>query len=88
MSGTEPERTCVVCRQKGPQSSFLRVRWSPDSARLTASGAGVGRSAYSCRSRPCTQAMLTGPHLARALKSDVPDGLKVALRQELECPQR
>lgn len=49
-----PERTCVACRRKGPQDSFLRVTRLDGTWQLRA-GPRAGRGAYLCPSAGCWQ---------------------------------
>jgi predicted RNA-binding protein YlxR (DUF448 family) len=78
---TIPQRTCIACKRKGDQFSFLRI-----SSRLLAvliQGASQGRSAYVCPSTGCVDAAFTKGRLSRALRQAL-DGVQIErLRRDL-----
>lgn len=84
-----PQRTCIACRRKGDQSSFLRVSrlagrrvvvWEP--------GREAGRSAYLCRRDDCIEKGLEKDRLTKALKVPVGPEHRAELRTELLCKLR
>lgn len=79
------ERTCIACRKKGPQGSFIRLGRTP--AGDVATGR-VGRGAYFCASRICAEEALRKDRLSRALRCAVTDAAKDRIREELECRLR
>jgi uncharacterized protein len=67
-----PERTCVGCHQRRPQSHLLRLVGSPTGQLLVdAFGKLPGRGAYLCARRPCAEHALQGPRLREALRHEV-----------------
>jgi uncharacterized protein len=66
---TEPERTCVGCRGKGPKVDLLRVvSVAGSGVRIDSSGSATGRGAYLHREMECAEAALRTRALARALR--------------------
>jgi predicted RNA-binding protein YlxR (DUF448 family) len=74
VSPSAPQRTCVACRKKGDQGSFLRI--SAETLNVI-DGPSRGRSAYVCASAGCVDAVFAKGRLGRALK-------KTVSQQELE----
>lgn len=68
MSGREPTRTCVVCRERACQSSMLRFAPSGAAAVPDASRRKPGRGAYVHPSEQCLFAADVVQRLRRALK--------------------
>jgi len=59
----QPERTCVVCRGRGPKRDLMRVVRKPDGqVMVDATGRAPGRGAYVHRREGCL-----GPKAAHAL---------------------
>ena len=87
---TMPERTCIGCKRKGEQSSFLRVsRESGGRVVLFENGLGrVGRSAYFCPDGECIELGMSKERLARALKCVLSEAEKAELKQVLVCKLR
>jgi len=85
-----PERTCIGCKRKGEQSSFLRVsRESGGRVILFESGRGrVGRSAYLCANEACVELGLSKERMGRALKCVLSEADKAELKQVLVCKLR
>ncbi len=74
-------RTCVACRVQHDKQAMTRfVRISPSEVVLDASGRKAGRGAYVC-SDACFEAALKTKKLERALKIDLSDDQKRALRE-------
>ena len=82
-----PERTCIGCKRKGEQSSFLRVS-RESGGRVVVCEGGVGRSAYICPEMACIEAGLVKEKLARALKTTVTEAQKASLKEDLVCKLR
>lgn len=82
-----PQRTCIACRRKGDQASFLRVR--SDGAKLGwAPHAALGRSAYLCPHAACLEKGLRRDRIGRALRREVSPEAIERLREEAECKLR
>ncbi|MFQ5460687.1 MAG: YlxR family protein, partial [Anaerolineae bacterium] len=76
----EPERTCVVCRQRRRKPDLLRVGRGPGlPLAVMPSGRGGGRGAYVCRRRQCWASPHRNPRLASALKYLITDEEAAAL---------
>ncbi len=86
MSG--PERTCIGCRRKGEQQSFLRVSRGPGGRVVICADSAVGRSAYFCRNEACIESGLAKEKLERALRISVNKAQKEDLKKELVCKLR
>ncbi len=83
-----PQRTCIGCRRKDDQGSFLRVSRESGGRVVICEKGGVGRSAYFCKAEACIEAALAKEKLARALKIEVSGAQKVELKEELVCKLR
>ena len=72
---SEPERRCIGCGLRGPQSGFLRLSLDLDSAppRVMAGAKGEqrGRGAYLCRRRACLDRALQKKAFQRAFRATV-----------------
>jgi predicted RNA-binding protein YlxR (DUF448 family) len=65
---TEPERTCVACREKAPKRSLLRIARGPAGGVVVdPSGRTPGRGAYIHRDETCAAESLRRGRIARAL---------------------
>src|SRR5687767_2101033 len=85
----QPQRTCIVCRRKGDQRSFLRIaRGSDGELTLIVAGAPTGRSAYVCESEECTKGVLAKDRLARALRKPVSAEDREGLERKFLCKLR
>lgn len=84
----EPQRTCIGCRRKDDQGSFLRVSRESGGRVVFCEKGGIGRSAYICRTEACIGAALVKEKLARALKIGVTEAQKAELKEELVCKLR
>ncbi|MBQ9358292.1 MAG: YlxR family protein [Abditibacteriota bacterium] len=60
------ERSCIVCKAKGPQDSFFRIGKNEKGELFAGKG---GRGAYLCRSRACLEKAYAKPRLAYCLKA-------------------
>lgn len=86
-----PERQCIGCGRRGPQSEFLRlaVEMRGGEARVLPAGAGghVGRGAYLCRRQACLDRALHRNAFQRAFRRAVvvaEEDIAVALMTEAE----
>jgi uncharacterized protein len=84
----KPQRTCIGCRRKDDQNSFLRVSRESGGRVVVCENGGVGRSAYICRELACIETGLVKERLARALKTTVTEAQKAALKEDLVCKLR
>jgi uncharacterized protein len=84
----QPQRTCVACRTKAEQSSFLRVIRAPGERAVLWTKGAVGRSAYICRQRECVAEALKKGRLERAFRGPVSPEERKALEEELVCKLR
>ena len=75
-----PLRTCVVCREKFPQSTLIRITHSKDGEFVINGKGASGRSNYVCPSQKCISQCLAKKVLNKRLKKQVPD----EVYQELE----
>jgi predicted RNA-binding protein YlxR (DUF448 family) len=79
-----PQRTCVVCRRTFPKRELNRIIRSPEGEiRYDASGKAAGRGAYLCHDLTCWEKAISGPILARALKTQLTPAHRAALKAEL-----
>ena len=71
----EPERQCIGCGRRGPQSGFLRLAVIGDaaSARVVVMGGGsrAGRGAYLCRSMACLDWAIHRKAFQRAFRTSL-----------------
>ena len=71
----EPERRCIGCGQRGPQSSFLRLYLDPSSLPphvvVAMRGEQRGRGAYLCKRRACLDRALQKRAFQRAFRTTV-----------------
>ena len=82
------QRTCIGCRRKGDQATFLRVSRMSGGRVVLWGKACEGRSAYLCEKSECMEAALAKGRLERALKTPVSADDRERLRKELECKLR
>lgn len=72
---SEPERQCIGCGLRGPQSGFLRLALDADTtpARVVVGKKGErkGRGAYLCRRRSCLDRALQRRAFQRAFRTSV-----------------
>lgn len=83
-----PQRTCIACRRKGDQNSFLRVSRAIGGRALLLGQGVLGRSAYLCPSESCIESGLMKGRLERALKGAVTQEERERLKDELLCKLR
>ncbi|WP_040666360.1 RNase P modulator RnpM, partial [Nitrolancea hollandica] len=78
-------RTCVVCRDKEAKRQFVRIVRTPDGTiEVDPTGKRNGRGAYLCTRFACWERALSGSLLDRALRVDLTDGARAALRRYAE----
>ena len=66
---TEPERTCVGCRQAAGKRDLIRIVRTPSGeVRVDADGRAPGRGAYVHTDRACATAAIARGTLARSLR--------------------
>ena len=88
-SSTDPQRTCIACRLKAGQASFVRLTRNVDGLlSVVDHGPCQGRSAYVCPTKACAEAALAKGRLNRALRRHVPDDEIQRLSRQLECKLR
>ncbi len=82
---SEPVRTCVGCRGKGPKGSLLRIARAPaGGVGVDVSGRAPGRGAYVHRDRACMEAALARGALWRALRTGADADAAARLRRQIE----
>lgn len=71
---TIPQRTCIVCKQKGDKSNFVRIVKTP-SGEITIDKTGKlnGRGAYVCDNIECIKKAQKTHALNRAFKCEISD---------------
>ena len=75
-----PIRTCVSCRESSAKKTLVRIVRAADGvARLDPTGKAPGRGAYLCGAKECTALALKANKLARALRCEIPESLKIEL---------
>ncbi len=80
----QPERTCIVCRQKQPKTHLVRMVRTPQGAIiLDRTGKVNGRGAYVCQQTACWQTGLHKGHLARALRTKISGDDMLRLQSDL-----
>ena len=80
-----PQRTCVVCRRTFPKRELNRIIRNPQGdIQYDPSGKAAGRGAYLCQDLTCWEKAISGPLLARALKTQLTPAHRAALQTELE----
>jgi uncharacterized protein len=84
---SEPERRCIGCGRRGPQSEFLRLALDAETAPprvvVTDSRHRTGRGAYLCRRQACLDRALQRKAFQRVFRTAVRvdgDEIGVALR--------
>jgi predicted RNA-binding protein YlxR (DUF448 family) len=76
-----PRRTCIACRTAAPKRSFVRVVRTPTGEVVVdPTGKKSGRGASICGTRACWEKALAGSLLDRALRVQVRDDDRAALR--------
>ena len=71
---TIPQRTCIVCRQKGDKSNFVRIVKTPSGEiAIDKTGKLNGRGAYVCDNIECIKKAQKTHALNRAFKCEISD---------------
>lgn len=77
-----PQRTCVGCRQVRPARELIRiVRLPGGGVEVDETGKKSGRGAYLCPNRSCWEIALSRKRVEHALKTEMAEDEKEALRQ-------
>ncbi|MCL2475466.1 MAG: YlxR family protein [Chloroflexi bacterium] len=71
---SQPQRTCVVCRQEDDKRKLVRFVRTPGGILLDESGRLNGRGAYVCCSTSCLSEAIKKQSLQRALKTEMTSG--------------
>lgn len=76
-----PERTCLVCCNKGDKKNFIRIVKSKDNiVQIDLSGKLPGRGAYICKDLHCLEKMIKTNRLERVFEIKIEDNLYENLR--------
>ncbi|MGH2579632.1 MAG: RNase P modulator RnpM [Actinomycetota bacterium] len=82
---TEPERTCVGCRQAARKLDLIRIVRTPrGEVRVDADGRAPGRGAYVHADRACATAAIARGTLARSLRVGLRADEAARLGNEIE----
>src|SRR5262245_10225643 len=80
-----PQRMCIACRDRSAKRALVRIVRTPEgTVEIDPTGKRNGRGAYLCENRPCWERALSGRMLADALKTDIDDQTRAALRAHAE----
>lgn len=80
-----PERTCVACRKKFPQSEMMRVSLDKEgSIHFDEKQRHNGRGAYICKNKECMQKCIKNKALNRAYKTNVSDKIYDEIKSKVE----
>lgn len=66
-----PERTCIVCRNKGDKSHFIRIVKTQNGIFLDKTGKLAGRGAYICDNPECVAKCKKTRAINRAFKQEI-----------------
>ncbi len=80
-----PQRSCIACKRKGDQTSFMRI--ASKTLDVLTPGPSQGRSAYVCPQAACLDAALAKGRLSRALRLPLDIDQLERLRRNLACTQ-
>ncbi|MFZ7132100.1 MAG: RNase P modulator RnpM [Eubacteriales bacterium] len=79
-----PERSCVVCGEKITKRELNRiVRNKEGDIFYDPTGKANGRGAYICSKEACIDAIVKKSVLNKAFKSEIDDGIKEKIRDEV-----
>ncbi len=91
----QPQRSCVACRVPGTKRELIRlVREADGGVALDPTGRADGRGAYVGPFRACWSEALTGKRLSQALRTNLSEHDRAALRAFAEslpagpCPNQ
>lgn len=80
-----PERTCIACRKKFPQSEMMRVSLDKEgNIRFDEKKRNNGRGAYICKNKECMQKCIKSKALNRAYKTNVPEKVYDEIKSKVE----
>lgn len=68
MSRTQPQRTCVICRDKRDKRALVRLVPTSLGLNVDPTGKQDGRGAYLCDKVTCWEQAISGPALGKALR--------------------
>ncbi len=77
----QPQRTCVVCRQKQNKRDLIRLVITDTGLKIDESGKASGRGAYLCDTSECWERASSTQILAKALRAEISDNDRMILRQ-------
>lgn len=77
----QPQRTCVVCRQKKDKRELTRIVRADDKLVVDKSGKLDGRGAYLCDNPACWEQAKAHTLIAKALRIEMSDNDRMVLRQ-------
>ena len=81
---SDPERTCVGCRQRDRKRSMSRFVTADSRIVLDTHGNLPGRGAYAHPNPDCVSAATGASGLSRALRTALPEAEAARLRAEME----
>lgn len=74
---SEPERTCIGCKEKKSQKELIRVvRNKEGEIFIDETGRSNGRGAYICKSEECLTQAIKTKAFSKALKSEITEAFK------------
>ena len=77
-----PERTCIGCRERKPQSELIRMTKDISGTIVTdETGHGNGRGAYICKSESCLEKALKTKAFLKTFKTQIDDDFKESLTE-------
>lgn len=77
----QPQRSCVVCREKRDKRGLSRLVMVNNNLLIDISGKMTGRGAYLCSNPACWAMATAGSQVSRALRQELSDGDRDYLRQ-------
>ncbi len=80
-----PERTCIACRKKFPQSELARVSLDKDgNIRLDEGKKNAGRGAYICKNTECMEKCIKTKALNRSYKKNISEKIYEEIKNKVE----
>lgn len=77
----QPQRTCVVCRDKMDKRQLMRIVLTDTGLQIDPSGKLNGRGAYLCDKETCRERAESTSILAKALRAEISDTERLILQQ-------